>query len=366
MKKASLIFLCFLVLGILPSLCSGKELPKIAVWDLLPRGVNTAYAQELTSILVSEISKIGKYEIYSQENVRTLAGWTAERMVLGCTGTKCLTALGQMDVARLISGSVGKIGNTYSVSLNLFDTLNARAEKAVSEFCRTEDELIPLIQVAVRKLLGEEVVAAKSGEKPAGKERKPSDRPQQEGGLKKPLQAAIDPGRPRLGEAAAPIIIVEYSDFQCPYCVKAAATLKELTRKYPGKIRIFFKHVPLTDLSRQEAKYFEALALQSSGLAWSFYDLAFANQQRIAKDKDRALQQIVAELGADLKKLSNDLNNEELAIRISQDANEAREMGFQGVPVFLINGIPLLGAQPLQEFERVIRLIEERDRGQKD
>lgn len=106
--------------------------------------------------------------------------------------------------------------------------------------------------------------------------------------------------------------------------------------------------------------------MQSSGLAWSFYDLAFANQQRISKDKDRALQQIVAELGADLKMLSKDLNNEELAIRISQDANEAREMGFQGVPVFLINGIPLFGAQPLQEFERVIRLIEERDRGQKD
>jgi len=94
--------------------------------------------------------------------------------------------------------------------------------------------------------------------------------------------------------------------------------------------------------------------------------MAFANQQRIAKDRDRALQQIMAELGADINKLSKDLNNEELAIRISQDAKEAREMGFQGVPVFLINGISLFGAQPLQEFERVIRLVEERDRGQKE
>jgi protein-disulfide isomerase len=366
MKKALLFPLFLLVLGILPPLCSGKELPKIAVWDLLPRGVNTAYAQELTSILVSEISKIGKYEVYSQENVRTLAGWTAERMALGCTDAKCLTALGQMDVTKLISGSVGKIGNTYSVSLNLFDTLNARAEKAVSEFCRTEDELIPLIQVAVRKLLGEELVPAKTGEKPVGKEEKPSERPRQAGELKQQLQVTIEPGRPRLGEAAAPITIVEYSDFQCSYCVKAAATLNELTRKYPGKIRIFFKHFPLTDLSRLEAKYFEALALQSSGLAWRFYEMAFANQQRIAKDRDRALQQIMAELGADLKKLSKDLNNEELAIRISQDAKEAREMGFQGVPVFLINGISLFGSQPLQEFERVIRLVEERDRGQKE
>jgi hypothetical protein len=136
------------------SVSPGRELSRLAVWDLLAREVKATYAQELTSILVSEISKLGRYEVYSQENVRTLAGWTAERMTLGCTDTKCLTALGQMDVGKLISGSVGKIGSRYSVSLNLFDTQNAKAEKAVSEFGRSEDELIDLVQVAVRKLLG--------------------------------------------------------------------------------------------------------------------------------------------------------------------------------------------------------------------
>jgi len=157
MKKISLILSWFLVLTIFPALSSGKDLPKIAVWDLNHGDIKAAYAQDLTSILVSEISKSGKYEVYSQENVRTLAGWTAERMQLGCTDTKCLTALGQMDIAKLISGRVGKIGNRYSVSLNLFDTQNARAEKSVSEFGRSEDELIELIQVALGKLLGVEV-----------------------------------------------------------------------------------------------------------------------------------------------------------------------------------------------------------------
>jgi len=88
------------------------------VWDLVSRNTPDSHAQELTSILVSEIGKIDKYEVYSQENVRTLAGWTEERMKLGCTSTQCLTALGQMDVAKLISGSVAKIGTRYSVSLN--------------------------------------------------------------------------------------------------------------------------------------------------------------------------------------------------------------------------------------------------------
>jgi len=88
-------------------------------------------------------------------------------MKLGCTSTQCLTALGQMDIAKLISGRIGKVGNRYSVSLNLFDTQNARAENAVSEFGSSEDELIDLVQVATRKLLGEEIVPSKIEQRPS-------------------------------------------------------------------------------------------------------------------------------------------------------------------------------------------------------
>jgi hypothetical protein len=151
-----------------------KDLPKLAVWDLASRNTPDSHAQELTSILVSEIGKINKYEVYSQENVRTLAGWTEERMKLGCTSTQCLTALGQMDVARLISGSVAKIGTRYSVSLNLFDTQNSKSEKAVSEFCNSEDELIELVQIASRKLLGAELPPARSVERTPQEATKPA------------------------------------------------------------------------------------------------------------------------------------------------------------------------------------------------
>jgi len=153
MKTRVLLVILALLSGFISQGAVAKDLTKIVVWDLAPRETKPGYAQELTSILVSEINKLGKYEIYSQENVRTLAGWTAEKMKLGCTSTQCLTALGQMDVAKLISGSVGKIGNRYSVSLSLFDTQNAKAEKSSSEFCRAEDELIELVQKAGRQLL---------------------------------------------------------------------------------------------------------------------------------------------------------------------------------------------------------------------
>ena len=167
MKKAFsfCLFLFILILG--HSISFGKELPKIAVWNLEERNIPATYAKELTSILVSEIDKLQKYKVYSQDNVRTLAGWTEQRMQLGCTDDKCLTALGQMEVVRLISGSVGKIGNRYSISLNLFDTQKTEVERAISEFCRSEDELIDLVQVAVRKLLGEEVVPSKVEQRPS-------------------------------------------------------------------------------------------------------------------------------------------------------------------------------------------------------
>jgi hypothetical protein len=152
-----------------------KDLPKLAVWDLASRNTPDSHAQELTSILVSEIGKINKYEVYSQENVRTLAGWTEERMKLGCTSSQCLTALGQMDVARLISGSVAKIGNRYSVSLNLFDTQNSKSEKAVSEFCNSEDELIELVQIASRKLLGADLPPARAEARPTDERAKPAE-----------------------------------------------------------------------------------------------------------------------------------------------------------------------------------------------
>ena len=156
-----------------------KELPKLAVWDLVSRNTPDSHAQELTSILVSEIGKINKYyEVYSQENVRTLAGWTEERMKLGCTSTQCLTALGQMDVAKLISGSVAKIGTRYSVSLNLFDTQNSKSEKAVSEFCNSEDELIELVQIASRRLLGADLPPARAAE------RRPEESPKPPAGKK--------------------------------------------------------------------------------------------------------------------------------------------------------------------------------------
>jgi formylglycine-generating enzyme required for sulfatase activity len=163
------IYSLLFVLLVFPPSAIG-DFPKIAVWDLAPQNIPDSYARQLTSILVSEITKMKKYEVYSRENIQTLAGWTEEKMKLGCSDTECLMALGQINVTKLISGNIGKIGGTYSISLNLFDTHAVKAENAVSEFCRSEDDLIELVQKTVRKLLGVQEIPAESKDSALKKE----------------------------------------------------------------------------------------------------------------------------------------------------------------------------------------------------
>ena len=178
--------------------------------------------------------------------------------------------------------------------------------------------------------------------------------------LANPKKPVIDMARPFTGEPNAPITIVEYSDFQCFYCAKAAGTVQDLVKKYPQKIRVFFKHMPFHEMSRLEALYFEAIARQSVEKAWKFHDMAFERREAIANEKESALQEIVNLLGVDDARLKKDIESKELADLLGEDMKEARSFGLDATPSFLINGVSVIGAVPLEEFERVIQLVEEK------
>jgi len=178
--------------------------------------------------------------------------------------------------------------------------------------------------------------------------------------LANPKKPRIDLVRPVIGDPNAPITIVEYSDFQCFYCGKAASNVQDLVKKYSQKIRVFFKHMPFHEMSRIEAMYFEAIARQSTEKAWKFHDMAFDRREDILKEKESVLKDIANLLGVDDARLKMDLESKEIADMISEDMEEGRSFGFDATPSFLINGISVVGAVPLDEFERVIRLIEEK------
>jgi len=178
--------------------------------------------------------------------------------------------------------------------------------------------------------------------------------------LAKPLTPVIDESRILAGPPNAPITIVEYSDFFCPYCARGAKTMDALMAARPGQARLIFKHMPGHEGSKTAALYFEAILKQGPEKAKKFYDLVFASQAALMKTKEDGLKKLAAEVNADMARLSADVKGQDLAARLDADDKESRGFGFQGTPTYIVNGVSLEGAQPLSEFEEVIRLTKKR------
>lgn len=162
-------------------------------------------------------------------------------------------------------------------------------------------------------------------------------------------------GRIVRGNSAAPVTIVEFTDFQCPYCSNGARTVGAMMEKYEGKINLVVKHYPLPfhAAALPAALYFEGIAVQSPEKAWQFYDALFADPRQLSDGED-ALKKVAAELGVDMKKLEQDARSPETYKKIAADKQEFEQAQFDGVPVFVINGTVLVGAQPPQKFIEVI------------
>ncbi|MCK4864686.1 MAG: thioredoxin domain-containing protein [Gammaproteobacteria bacterium] len=178
-----------------------------------------------------------------------------------------------------------------------------------------------------------------------------------------PLKPVIRKDEAIRGTRNAPITIVEYSDFQCPYCVKGNQTVQALMKKYKGKIQFIYKHLPLSfhREAKITARYYEAIRMQSNKLAFKFHDSVFADIKKL-RDGEKALKSIAKKAGVNMKKLEQTLKNkiDVINARIQEDMNEASKFDFQGTPGFLVNGIPVKGAYPLEHFVGIIEQLQKR------
>ena len=162
-------------------------------------------------------------------------------------------------------------------------------------------------------------------------------------------------GRIVRGNPAAPVTIVEFTDFQCPYCSNGARTVSALMGKYEGKIKLVVKHYPLPfhPAALPAALYFEGIAAQSPDKAWQFYDALFANPRQLMEGEEY-LKKVAAGVGADMQKLEKDVRSPETYKKIAADKQEFEQAQYDGVPVFIINGKAIVGAQPPQKFIEII------------
>jgi protein-disulfide isomerase len=156
---------------------------------------------------------------------------------------------------------------------------------------------------------------------------------------------------PSKGPENAPITIVEFSDFQCPYCSRAMKTVDEVVAAYPNQIRLVFRHFPL-EFHKEAPKAAEAsLCANDQGKFWEYHDLLFANQQALQVPQ---LKEYAKKVGLDTAKFNKCLDSGEKASIVSADMAEGQKLGVNGTPAFFINGILLSGAQPAEEFKSII------------
>ncbi len=156
---------------------------------------------------------------------------------------------------------------------------------------------------------------------------------------------------PVKGAATAPITIVEWSDFQCPFCARVGPTLTQVAKEYGDKVKLVFKHMPLPMHSNAPAAHAAAEAAHRQGKFWEMHDRIFA-----APDQLNAEQFLTyaKELGLDLEQFKLDSASAEVQARIAADAEQAASVGVTGTPAFFINGRFLSGAQPFESFKRMI------------
>lgn len=156
---------------------------------------------------------------------------------------------------------------------------------------------------------------------------------------------------PVLGPADAPITVVAFSDFQCPFCKRAAPTFRQLVDEYKGKVRIAFRQhpLPMHKFAMPAAK--ASLAAHAQGKFWEYHDLLFENQQDLSEEN---LIKLAQKAGLNVPKFTKDMKSTKFDQEIQDDTNFAMKVGASGTPAFFINGVALKGAKPLASFKEVI------------
>lgn len=176
--------------------------------------------------------------------------------------------------------------------------------------------------------------------------------------LERKQAPALAPGRPALGPASAPVLIQQWSDFQCAFCKRVQTTLSQLRREFPKEIRIVWRHLPLpfhsqAPIAAEIAE--EVLAQRGQAAFWSFHDRVFELQGQEDGLSEANLIKAALSLGLDETRLRRSLDAHQHRPVIQEDGKAAESIEISGTPAFNINGYHVSGAQPVGVFRNAIR-----------
>jgi protein-disulfide isomerase len=159
-------------------------------------------------------------------------------------------------------------------------------------------------------------------------------------------------GAPFRGTATAPVTIVEFQDFHCPFCQRVQPTLTELLARYAGKLKLVYRDFPIDSLHPQSRKAHEAArCANDQGKFWAYHDLVFANPPNASPEQLKGYAQSA---GLDVPAFEQCLRSEKFQAAVQHDVEAGVHLGVDATPTFFINGRLLSGAQPLEGFVKVI------------
>jgi len=155
---------------------------------------------------------------------------------------------------------------------------------------------------------------------------------------------------PAKGASQAPVTIVEFADFQCPYCSRAADTVARVMAAYEGKVRLVFRHFPLSFHEKAPKAAEAGACADEQGKFWALHDALFESQAL----EPESLKMQAQRLGLDAAKFDSCLDSGRMAALVKRDLAAGQKAGVTGTPAFFINGRLLSGAQPEDEFRKII------------
>ncbi|MDX1402649.1 MAG: thioredoxin domain-containing protein [Kiloniellales bacterium] len=177
--------------------------------------------------------------------------------------------------------------------------------------------------------------------------------------IKSPIKVGLN-NAPTMGPADAEITIVEFSDFQCPFCKRVTPTMEQLVKDYNGKVRVAFRQHPLSFHKNAMSAAKASLAANAQGKFWEMHDALFENQRDLS---DENIKKLAKELGLNMKQFEADWKSNKFDAQIEEDIKFARANGATGTPAFFVNGVYVKGARPIAYFKEVITKLQEAKKG---
>ena len=165
------------------------------------------------------------------------------------------------------------------------------------------------------------------------------------------LQSIVTGDVPSRGPVDAKVTIVEFSDYQCPFCDRVQGTLGELRKKYGDNVRWIYKNLPLAFHPEAKPAAYAALAAHKQGKFWEYHDALWTKQASLG---DKTYLAIAEELKLDMDRFNKDRASDAVKKQVEADLADAETVGARGTPHFVINGEELSGAQPASAFSAII------------